>query len=140
MAPRPLYSNINDLKAGKVYVYYFHNFQEEFVIDLEKELLNKTGVLNLPDLFPPNYASQLFNAQYTNLKKTYTHSMPRFAVRYPNMYETAPPLDESQVFLAKNQHGQVPVLTVSVMEAAPEMVLSQAVGGLYAQIFATVWH
>ena len=32
------YSNIYDLNARRVYVYYFHNFQEEVVIDLEKEL------------------------------------------------------------------------------------------------------
>jgi hypothetical protein len=128
-----LYSNIYDLKARKVHVYYFHNFQEEVVIDLEKELLDKTGVLDLPNQFPPNHAARAFVARYTNLKKEYIHTSPRFVFRYPDSYETGTPLDESQVFLAKNRYGQIPVLTASVFEAAPEMELSQTVGGLYAQ-------
>ena len=128
-----LYSNIYDLKARKVHVYYFHNFQEEVVIDLEKELENRTGILDLPNQFPPSYAAQVFTARFTNLKKTYTHASPRFEVHYPDIYETAPPLDENQVFMAASRYGQVPVLTVSVFDADPKMNLSQVVGGLYAQ-------
>ena len=95
------YSNIYDLKARKIYLYHFHNYQEEVVIDLEKELANQSGAVNLPDLFPPNYAARLYTAEFTDLKKTYTHASPRFAVSYPEIYDSVPPTDEDQVFMAR---------------------------------------
>ena len=78
------------------------------MIDLEKELANQTGVLELPSLFSPNFAAQTFSAQYTDLKKEFVHADPRFVVRYPEVYEDDKPLDASQVFLAKSRYGQVP--------------------------------
>ena len=127
-----LYSNIYDLKAKRVYVYHFHNFQEEVVIDLEKELERKPGVLDLPTLFSQNFAAQLFSSRYTSLKKEYAHNSPRFVVRYPDVYEDDTPLDASQVFLAKSRYGQVPVLTVSVTPAEANMTLSKVGGEFYA--------
>lgn len=127
-----LYSNIYDLKAKRVHVYYFHNFQEEVVIDLEKELEKKPGLLDLPKLFSPNFAAQVFADQYTNLKKEYTHKAPRFTVRYPDVYEVDQPLDASQVFLAKSRYGQVPVLTVSVVPIEANMALPRVGGEYYA--------
>ncbi|MDJ0721129.1 MAG: carcinine hydrolase/isopenicillin-N N-acyltransferase family protein [Desulfobacterales bacterium] len=127
-----LYSNIYDLKGRRVHVYHFHNFQEAFVIDLEKELANQTGVLELPSLFAPNFAAQTFSARYTDLKKEFVYADPRFVVRYPDVYEDDKPLDESQVFLAKSRYGQVPVLTISVTPAAADMALSQVGGEFYA--------
>ena len=127
-----LYSNIYDLDAKRVYVYHFHNFQEAFVIDLEKALERKTGVLELPELFLHNFAAQQFYARYTRLEKEYVHNAPRFVVRYPDVYEDDKPLDDSQVFLAKSRYGQVPVLTVSVAPAAADMVLSRVGGEFYA--------
>lgn len=127
-----LYSNIYDLKAKRVYVYYFHNFQEEVVIDLENELIKKPGVLDLPDLFSPNLAAQAYVAQFTNLKKEYTHNAPIFVVRYPEAYDEDKTLDPNQVFLAKSRFGQVPVLTVSVAPAEANMTLSRVGGEYYA--------
>jgi hypothetical protein len=46
-------------------------------IDLETELESKTGVLNLPTLFAPNFAAQLYSNRYTSLKKEYVHNTPR---------------------------------------------------------------
>jgi hypothetical protein len=126
------YSNIYDLNARRVYVYHFHNFQNEVVIDLEKELERKPGVIDLPDLFPTNYAAQSFVSRYTSLKKKYTHDDPHFLVRYPEVYETGEPLDSSQVFLARCRYGRVPVLTVSVSPAGIEIPLSRVGNEFYA--------
>ena len=127
-----LYSNIYDLTARRVYVYHFHNFQNEVVIDLEKELVSKPGVIDLPTLFPSDFAAQSFIDRYTSLKKEYVHDAPRFVVRYPEIYEADKPLDPRQVFLARCRVGQVPVLTVSVAPAEADMALSRVAGEFYA--------
>ena len=128
-----LYSNIYDLNARRVYVYHFHNFQDEVVIDLEAALAGKTGVIDLPTLFPPNSAAQTFMDRCTRLEKTYVHEeAPRFVVRYPELYEAGPPLDASQVLLAACRYGQVPTLTVDVTSAGTEIPLSRVGGEVYA--------
>ena len=127
-----LYSNIYDLNARRVHVYYFHNFEDEVVIDLEMELENKRGVIDLPTLFSTNLEAQAFSARYTRLKKEYVHEAPRFVVRYPEVYDVAKPLEDSQVFLALCRYGQVPVLTVSVTPAEADMTLSRVGGEFYA--------
>jgi hypothetical protein len=128
-----LYSNIYDLKARRVRVYHFHNFQDPVVIDLEAALAAKTGVIDLPTLFPPNHAAQAFMDGYTRLAKAYVHeAAPRFTVRYPELYEADQPLDASQVFLAWCRYGQVPALTVDVTAAAAEMSLARVGGAVYA--------
>ena len=127
-----LYSNIYDLNARRVYVYHFHNFQNEVVIDLEKALERKPGVIDLPDLFLPNFAAQSFLNRYTSLKKKYTHDDPCFVVRYPEVYEAGEPVDSSQVFLAQCRYGQVPVLTVSITPAGTDMALARVGTEFYA--------
>lgn len=127
-----LYSNIYDLKAGRVYVYHFHDFNEAVVIDLEKELARKPGMVDLPTLFPHNDAAQAYHNKLTSLKKEYVHDAPHFVVRYPEVYVTDEPLDNSQVFLCKGRVGQVPVLTVSVTPAEADRPLSMAGGQVYA--------
>ena len=127
-----LYSNIYDLDAKEVYLYHFHNFQDEVVIDLDEELERETGVIDLPTLFPSNDAAQSYTALLTTLKKEYVHDSPRFVVRYPGVYDGDEPIDESQVLLAKCRYGQVPVLTVSVSPAEADMAISKAGGEFYA--------
>ncbi|MBC2735291.1 MAG: hypothetical protein HF981_13110 [Desulfobacteraceae bacterium] len=127
-----LYSNIYDLNAGRVHVYHFHDFKEEVVIDLAKELERKPGVIDLPTLFPHNSAAQAYNAKLTSLKKEYVHDSPHFVVRYPAVYDVDKPLGADQVFLSKCRYGQVPVLTVSVTPVEADMTLSRVGGELYA--------
>jgi hypothetical protein len=126
------YSNIYDLNARRIYVYYFHNFQEEVVIDLEEELERHPGMMDLPTLFSHNSAAQAYNASLTSLKKEYVHDAPYFVVRYPGVYVADEPLDDSQVFLSKSRVGQVPVLTVSVTPAEAGRPLSLVGGQVYA--------
>jgi hypothetical protein len=116
----------------KFYLYHFHNFQDEVVINLEEELERKPGVIDLPSLFPPNYAAQSYSDLLTTLKKEYVHDAPRFVVRYPGVYDDDKVLDDSQVFLSKCRYGQVPVLTVSVTLAEADMTISKAGGEFYA--------
>jgi len=123
-----LYSNIYDLTAKKVHLYYFHNYEEEVVIGLEEELQKTTGVRDLPSLFPPNYAAQKQASWYTRLTKAFKHSSPRFVVRYPGVYDPDKPIDEDQVFQARSRNGGVPVLTVSLTPSPKGLSLSQ-VGG-----------
>jgi hypothetical protein len=55
-----IYSNICDLKNGLVYLYHFHNFENEVIIDLKAELEKGEHVYDLPDLFPQSFAAEEF--------------------------------------------------------------------------------
>ena len=57
-----LYSNVYDLKRRIVYLYHFHNFQNEVVIDLKAELAKGPRRLDLPDLFPKTYVAESFRS------------------------------------------------------------------------------
>lgn len=123
-----VYSNIYDLKARRVYLYHFHNFQEEVVIDLQAELALGRGIRDIYTLFGPNHAADRFRAQYTELTQVYTHATrPRFTVRYPAVCQAEENADDDLVFLARGRHGQVPVLSVAV---APADVPLEQVGSL----------
>ena len=52
-----LYSNVYDLKNKLVYLYYFHNYDQPVVLDLEEELARGYHAYDLPSLFPPNTAA-----------------------------------------------------------------------------------
>jgi hypothetical protein len=52
-----VYSNIYDLNSGMIYLYHFHNYQNEVVIDLKKELKKGKHSYALPSLFPKTYAA-----------------------------------------------------------------------------------
>jgi hypothetical protein len=54
------YSTICDLKNGKLYIYYFHNFMEEVVLDINEELTKGYRTLELGSLFPPSVAEKDF--------------------------------------------------------------------------------
>jgi penicillin V acylase-like amidase (Ntn superfamily) len=57
---RTLYSNVYDLKRRIVYLYHFHNFQNEVVIDLKAELAKGARKIDLPDLFPKTFVAENF--------------------------------------------------------------------------------
>lgn len=60
-APYPtVYSNVYDLKRKIVYLYHFHNFQNEVVIDLKAELAKGARRIDLPDLFPKTFVAENF--------------------------------------------------------------------------------
>jgi hypothetical protein len=49
------YSNIYDLKRGLIYVYLYHNFEQVYVIDLQKELKKGYRVEPLSRHFSPSF-------------------------------------------------------------------------------------
>ncbi len=55
-----LYSNVYDLKRRIVYLYHFHNFQNEVLIDLKAELARGAHRIDLPDLFPKTFVAENF--------------------------------------------------------------------------------
>lgn len=63
------YSTICDLKRGLIYVYYFHDFEHEYVIDLKKELQKGYRLRKLSELFPPSYAYERFAKNHPQYQK-----------------------------------------------------------------------
>ena len=55
-----VYSNIYDLKNGKIYLYYFHNFFEEVTLDVAKELAKGKRIVKLNSLYSRNIAAEGF--------------------------------------------------------------------------------
>jgi hypothetical protein len=45
------YSNIYDLRAQKIYLFFYHNYEEYLVIDLREELRNGDQYYDIPSLF-----------------------------------------------------------------------------------------
>jgi hypothetical protein len=94
-----LYSNVYDVKQRVVYLYHFHNFQNEVKIDLAQELQKGKRQLDLPALFPRTFAAELFqNAKAEELqarKAQYTHKVsPEILETYVGRYQL--PLDEAE--------------------------------------------
>ena len=57
-----LYSNICDLKQKQLYLYFFHNFEETVVFDLDKELMKGNASYQIPSLFPTTpFAAHQYN-------------------------------------------------------------------------------
>ncbi len=69
-----IYSNIYDLRNLKLYLYFFHNYIEEIVLDIKEELKKEPRILKLATLFPQQYAAKAFmewkNWEVENRKKS----------------------------------------------------------------------
>ena len=59
-----VYSTIYDLKNGKIHLYYFHNFMEEVIFDINSELKKGTRTVKIESLFPKNISAE----DYVDLK------------------------------------------------------------------------
>lgn len=74
-----VYSNVYDLKNRIVYLYHFHNFQNEVRIDLAEELQKGNRRMDLPALFPRMYIAESFMNRKVNelkaQKAKYTHKV-----------------------------------------------------------------
>jgi hypothetical protein len=55
-----LYSNVYDLKNGKIFLYHFHNYDNPIIIDLKEELKKGENYINISSLFPKSYAAEDF--------------------------------------------------------------------------------
>jgi hypothetical protein len=63
-----LYSNIYDLKKKLIYLYHFHNYQNEVIIDFKEEIKKGKHSYDLPSLFPKTYASESLISAYKKTK------------------------------------------------------------------------
>ena len=58
-----LYSNIYDLRAATMHLYYFHDFEHAVTFKLADELKKGARVLDIPALFPRNADAEAFAAR-----------------------------------------------------------------------------
>lgn len=59
-----LYSNIFDLTNGNIYLYYFHQFHEVVILNLETELAKGWHTYRISDLFTQELIDKAFNEYY----------------------------------------------------------------------------
>lgn len=59
-----LYSNIFDLTNGIIYLYYFHQFHEVVILNLEMELAKGWHTYQISDLFTQELTDKAFNEYY----------------------------------------------------------------------------
>jgi len=101
--PNPtLYSNVYDLKRRVVYLYHFHNFQNEVRIDLNAELAKGAHRLDLPDLFPKTYVAESFRkAKARDMEKRkaqFKHKVtPEILESYVGRYQLAAEEDDKTI-------------------------------------------
>ncbi len=62
-----IYTTIYDLNSGKVYLYYFYNYNNVITFDLKEELKKGHRVLNMSDLFPNNAVGQKYYTEYNKI-------------------------------------------------------------------------
>jgi hypothetical protein len=100
-----LYSNIYDLKRKRVYLYYFHNFENKVVIELEDELKKGKHSYDLPSLFPKSFAAETYLNTYKRRKAIARVNVnPKIYDDYIGLYEM--PSDMvSNTAIAITKHG-----------------------------------
>ena len=98
------YSNVYDLTNGLVYVYFLHDFDNEFLFNLKEELNRGRHYFDLPSLF--GKALQTANM-------VYTHASPDFRISYPKHYKKIKP-KSNEVLLVKNPLSRTPQIGVYV--------------------------
>jgi hypothetical protein len=114
------YSNIYDLTNRLVYVYYFHDFDNEIILDLSEELKKGRHYFELPSLFGKEL-------KYDN--QVYTHFSPDFSISYPKHYKAIKPT-LNEVLLVKNPLSNTPQLGVYV-ENKPSDIQLEDIGQKY---------
>jgi hypothetical protein len=83
-----LYSNIYDLKKGLVYLYHFHDFANEVVIDLDEELQKGKHIYDLPSLFPRTYHTESFLSVYKKRNEMHVADVDsKIFYKYIGIYE-----------------------------------------------------
>jgi hypothetical protein len=114
------YSNIYDLTNRLVYVYYFHDFDNEIILNLSEELKKGRHYFDLPSLFGKEL-------KYDN--QVYTHFSPDFSISYPKHYKVIKPT-LNEVLVVKNPLSITPQLGVYV-ENKPNDIKLEDIGQEY---------
>lgn len=71
-----LYSNLYDLKKGLIYLYYYHNYGEEIVLDLQEELKKGKHNVELKDIFKTQIPEKEKEQLQMNYLKEEVKSIP----------------------------------------------------------------
>ncbi len=109
-----LYSYVFDIKKGLIYVYFFHNFDNAWVIDIKKELKKDYRLENLADHFPTSYAYETLIQKDPGYKKEqvlaeiYTKGADNVITKYlsdTSLYSTMLEVGLQLVKDAWNQQG-----------------------------------
>lgn len=108
-----LYSNIYDLRQGRVYLYCLHDFDKEVVIDLKEELQKGRHYYILPALFGKDQPYSY---------KTYRNASPSLSVSYPTHFKVAEHKG-NEVLRVQSPHSGTPLLTVIVDDQPPDVEL-----------------
>ena len=58
-----LYSNVYELRARRMHLYYFHDFERAVTFSLDEELRKGAHVIDIPSLFPRNSAAETYAAR-----------------------------------------------------------------------------
>ena len=58
-----LYSNVYELRARRMHLYYFHDFERAVTFSLDEELRKGAHVIEIPSLFPRNAAAETYAAR-----------------------------------------------------------------------------
>lgn len=68
-AVRTLYSTIYDINAGRIYLYYFSDFNTPIVYNLIDELKKEDRIINIPELFPGHVFGNKYLTEYNRILK-----------------------------------------------------------------------
>jgi len=63
-----LYSNVYDIKEGKIYLYYWHQFNEVVVLDIKEQIANETPATLIKSLFTKDLVDKA-TIEYDHYKK-----------------------------------------------------------------------
>ena len=118
------YSNIYNLTNGLIYVYFLHDFDNEIIFNLSKELKKGHHYYDLPSLFGNELKYDI---------QVYTHSSPDFSISYPKHYRVTKPT-VNEVLLVKNPKGNTPQIGVYV-ENQPQNIQLNDIGKRYLSKF-----
>jgi hypothetical protein len=118
-----LYSNVYDLTNRVVYVYYFHDYENGVVLDLEDELRKGARSVDLASLFPANEAAERWAAPVLARLEEERERRPKADVApsaleaYVGRYEVPEEMGVSYPFFGVVLDGDTLVLQVKTDKA-----------------------
>lgn len=103
-----LYSTIYDLKRGRIYLYFFHDFEQVVELEMTTELAEGIHSYDIPSLFPSSeglafgkWISDEVEARQTALARSVVR--PELFEEYAGRYE----IDEEQYVQVKSEGNQL---------------------------------
>lgn len=122
-----VYSTIYDLRNGQIHLYYFHNFLEKVIFDINDELTKGFRTLKIASLFPKNIAAEDYIEQKNmELKQRIESRVTKHVSSedYAKMVGDFQSLDASSKdrFMITSAHGKlyITVNSASKFELYPE--------------------